>query len=219
MRRIRNIRLLLMGFGMVALMCVLPGCSREEEVIFFTEEEFSVQQEGMLEEGTISEEMAKVGSISETGAGENNTTVGKIMVYICGAVKTPGVVELSEGSRMNDAVLAAGGFTEDASVTSINLAAKLEDEEMIRVLTMEEAETQKDAPAADLTTGENSLININTADIFKLCSLPGIGESKARDIITYREKNGAFQKKEDIMQVEGIKENLFQKICDLISVK
>ena len=150
---------------------------------------------------------------------EDIPETGEILVYICGAVKEPGVIALPEGSRMNDAVLAAGGFSEDAAVTGVNLAAKLQDEQMIVILTEEEWKVREEAADEDISGKGDSTVNLNTADVSDLCSLPGIGESKAREIITYREKNGAFRKKEDVMQVTGIKENLYRRICDLISVK
>ena len=108
---------------------------------------------------------------------------------------------------------------EDAAVNGVNLAAKLQDEQMIVILTEEEFNAREEAVSEDVSGKEGTLVDLNTADISDLCSLPGIGESKAQEIITYREKNGAFRKKEDIMQVAGIKENLYRKICDMISVK
>ena len=140
-------------------------------------------------------------------------TVDCIVVYVCGAVEEPGVFSLPKDSRAKDALDAAGGFSENAAVSSVNLAARLKDEEMICVLTLEE-QAQEDSAREG-----SSLININTADINTLCNLPGIGESRARDIVLYRKENGAFQIKEDIMKVTGIKESLYKKICDLIIVK
>ena len=154
---------------------------------------------------------------------EEEPTAEVIVVYLCGAVKNPGVYTLKSGSRINDALEAAGGFTFDASEASVNLAAKLADADMIYIPTVEETEREESlGEAGSPDRGQastDSLVNINTADMYELCGLPGIGESKARDIITYREKNGAFQKKEDIMKVSGIKMSLYEKICDLISVK
>ena len=86
-------------------------------------------------------------------------------------------------------------------------------------LTYIPADLRKGVAGEPQTTEDTQLININTADIYNLCRLPGIGESKARDIVTYREKNGTFREKEDIMKVTGIKESLYQRISDLISVK
>lgn len=210
MRKILKVQLLLVGMSLIMMPYGLGGCSLDEELVFFSEEA-TIQE---------TEEAENDREVLEADTVKNDASEAKIVVYLCGAVKTAGVVVLPEGSRMNDAVQAAGGFTEDAAVTAVNLAAKLADEEMIYVPTIEEVEKGLSA-AAETAQGisESGLVNINTADVYTLCSLPGIGESKARDIVTYREENGAFQKKEDIMQIAGIKENLYRQICDLISVK
>ena len=211
MRKKSNIRVLLLSMGLVLCSSVLSGCDQEEDVAFFSESAV-----GQQENETAVEEIPE--DTTEDISEENGKT-GEILVYICGAVKEPGVIALPEGSRMNDAVLAAGGFSEEAAVASINLAQKLQDEQMIVVLTQEEFNDRKNLVGEDISGKENTIVNLNTADISDLCSLPGIGESKAREIITYREKNGAFRKKEDVMQVTGIKENLYRRICDLISVR
>ena len=203
MRKKTNRRVLLLSMCMILCVGILSGCDQEEDVAFFSE---SVTEQ--QEPETVVEESP-----------EDIPEEGEILVYICGAVKEPGVIALPEGSRMNDAVLAAGGFSEDAAVTGVNLAAKLQDEQMIVILTEEEFNDREEAGDEDISGEEDTVVNLNTADVSDLCSLPGIGESKAREIITYREKNGAFRKKEDVMQVTGIKENLYRRICDLISVK
>ena len=190
---------------MCMILCVgiLSGCDQEEELTFFSE--------------SVTEQQETEAAVEESQ--EDLPETGEILVYVCGAVKEPGVIALPEGSRMNDAVLAAGGFSEDAAVTGVNLAAKLQDEQMIVILTEEEWNVREEAVGEDISGKEDPTVNLNTADVSDLCSLPGIGESKAKEIITYREKNGAFRKKEDVMQVTGIKENLYRRICDLISVK
>ena len=137
----------------------------------------------------------------------------KILVYVCGAVMEPGVVELERDARVVDAIALAGGFMEEADETYINLAGKLQDGEKIYVPTLVEVSQWN----AEKNT--EKLIDINSADAEELCKLSGIGESKAKDIINYREKKGPFQKKEDLMKVPGIKENLYEKIADSIVVK
>ena len=203
MRKKKNIRVLLLSMCMILCVGILSGCDQEEDVDFFSE--------------SVTERQETEATVEESP--EDIPETGEILVYICGAVKEPGVIALPEGSRMNDAVLAAGGFSEDAAVTGVNLAAKLQDEQMIVILTEEEWKVREEAADEDISGKGDSTVNLNTADVSDLCSLPGIGESKAREIITYREKNGAFRKKEDVMQVTGIKENLYRRICDLISVK
>lgn len=156
------------------------------------------------------------------------------VIHICGAVINPGVYELPAEGRICDAVEAAGGFLEEAAESALNLAARIEDGMQIMVPTEEEAEEWKaaggntmggmaGAGAAYMSeTGkaaESGLVNINRADKELLCTLPGIGENRAADIIAYREANGPFGKIEDIMNVNGIKEASFEKLKDKISVR
>lgn len=139
----------------------------------------------------------------------------RILVHVCGAVVDPGVVALPQGSRAEDALLAAGGFAEDASRDYVNLAGYVSDGEKLYFPTREEvsAGIQVQAEADD------GLVNINTADVAALCTLPGIGESRARDIIAYREAHGDFESCEDIMKVSGIKTSVYEKLSDRIKVK
>lgn len=158
------------------------------------------------------------GQSGESAAGSFGPTETKgdapplICVYVCGAVMEPGVVCVPQGSRVEDALSAAGGFREDAGRESVNLADWVEDGQMLVFPTREEAA----AAAEDCGSG---LVNINAADAALLCTLPGIGESRAADIIAYREKNGGFERCEDIMKVPGIKSSVYEKIKEKISVK
>lgn len=146
--------------------------------------------------------------------GEENGHKEKLKVYVCGAVNSPGVVELAGGSRVEDALVAAGGYAPDASENSVNLAEWVSDGQMIFFPTVEES-----FAGDGQENRESGLVNINKADVFELCTLPGIGESRARDIIAYREKNGEFSDCKEIMQVTGIKSGIYEKICDKITVK
>ena len=142
----------------------------------------------------------------------------------------PGVYTLEEKSRVYQAIDRAGGFLEDADADFLNQADFLSDGMKLYVPTKEEVKAAGELPKwqdVGKNTGsaveadrekEDSLVNINTAGEELLCTLPGIGSSKAMGIISYREKNGSFRQIEDIMNVEGIKEGLFQKIRDNISV-
>ena len=149
--------------------------------------------------------------MNETSAKES--TVSEIRVYVCGAVEMPGVVALPEGSRAEDALLAAGGFSENAWKDYVNLAERVVDGQKLYFPTLDEAESIVEQEKAD------GLVNINTADAATLCTLPGIGESRAKDIIAYREAHGSFESCEDIMKVSGIKANVYSKISDMITVK
>ena len=137
-----------------------------------------------------------------------------IYAHICGAVVSPGVYGLPEGSRISDGIAAAGGFAEDADTEYYNLALLMEDGMQVRVPTVEEAESLR-AAAADSSDG---LVNINTAGLDELMSLPGIGEVKAEAIIEYRSRNGPFEDISDIMRVSGIKESAYQQIQYRIKV-
>ena len=138
-----------------------------------------------------------------------------VYVYVCGAVRDPGVVEVPEGSRAEEALRLAGGMTEEADPFYVNLAETVTDGQKLYFPTAEEAEDMEAAVKAV----EEGLVNINTASAEELCTLPGIGASRAADIVRYREKNGAFQTKEDIMKVSGIKQNAYDKLCDKITVQ
>ncbi len=137
-----------------------------------------------------------------------------IYVHICGEVKDPGVYELPEGSRIFEAVEAAGGFTEKAAQASLNQAQKLSDGVQIVILSLEEAE-EKARRERELAAG---IVNLNTASKEQLMTLTGIGESRAEDILRYREESGGFQSIEEIMNVPGIKESAYLKIKDSITV-
>ncbi|WP_066717221.1 helix-hairpin-helix domain-containing protein [Clostridium sp. Marseille-P299] len=152
-------------------------------------------------------------------------------IHVCGAVIDPGVYELTVGSRVIDAVTFAGGFKENAAMDAINQAQKLTDGVRLYIPTLEDIENtniiQDEYPVVTgnpdnvSSSGDKTLdgkVNINTADKNTLMNLPGIGESKAQSIITYREKNGAFKTISDIQKISGIKEAVFNKIKDYITV-
>ena len=140
-------------------------------------------------------------------------TQAMLCVYIVGEVVNPGVYELCDGARIHDVTDMAGGFTDMAAQDYINLADRITDGEKIVVYSVEEVQN------AETELEEKSLlVNINTADEDMLMTLPGIGESRAGDIIKYREENGRFENIEDIMNVSGIKESAFSKIENLITV-
>lgn len=157
---------------------------------------------------------AAVGSEEPSDVKEDPKEPVLLYVYVCGAVARPGVAALPDGSRAADALEAAGGLTADAEPNYVNLAARVSDGEKLYFPTCQEAEQL----AADESRAADGLVNINTADLDKLCTLPGIGASRAQDIIDYREANGAFQKAEDIMNVAGIKSAVYEKLRGRITV-
>ncbi|MCI8455086.1 MAG: hypothetical protein HFE84_10815 [Lachnospiraceae bacterium] len=139
-----------------------------------------------------------------------------VYVYVCGEVAVPGVYELPAGSRVFEAIEQAGGFTKEAAAESLNLAAEVSDGMKLKVLSEAELEILPELVQAE--DRQANLVNLNTASEAELMTLPGIGESRAKDIIRYREQSGGFQKIEDIMKVSGIKDAGFQKIKDRITV-
>ena len=162
-----------------------------------------------------------------------------LVVHICGAVSAPGVYELPAGSRIIDAVEAGGGFLPEADEACCNLAEEIVDGCQIYIMTKTEScadgQTEKKAgiqtsPDGEMQTTDRNvrsnsapaldsgLVNLNTADVAALMTLPGIGESRAKAIISYREQHGAFVKIEDIMKISGIKQAAFSKIKDKITV-
>lgn len=142
----------------------------------------------------------------------------RLFIYVCGQVRRPGVYELPEGSRICDALEAAGGLTELASPDYWNLARLLADGEMLFFPTEEEAQ-ERQAPGQEPSgAAADGRVNINTADADRLMALPGIGEARAAAIIAYRGRHGAFSCGEDIMQVSGIGNALFESIKDFITV-
>lgn len=150
----------------------------------------------------------------------------RIVVHVAGQVQSPGVYELEEGSRIWDAVEAAGGFTEEAAQDAVNLASVLQDAMKITIPSQEEVR-QGLAPSVtetaemeigNTTQTNNGLVNINTADKTGLMTIPGIGETRAEAILQYRKEHGSFAAIEDIMNVTGIKEGLFEKIREHITV-
>lgn len=147
-------------------------------------------------------------SVTDTGKGE---TSSECTVYICGAVRHPGVYSFPEGARVCDAVEAAGGLKKKALSDAVNQARKLMDGEQITI----PFKTTK----GSLTSSEDSeLVNINQAGAQELMTLTGIGESKAQMIIDYREENGPFTCIEDIMKISGIKEGVYNQIKENITV-
>lgn len=153
----------------------------------------------------------------------------KIGAFVCGKVKHIGVYELLEGARLFDFIEAAGGFSKQAAKDYLNLAEKVQDGQRIYIPSKKEIKKWKKernnssiGNISDnieiLTNGKDKKVNLNTAKKEELMTLTGIGETKADAIIAYREENGGFQKIEELMQISGIKEGIYKKICDDIVI-
>ena len=151
-----------------------------------------------------------------------------IYIDIKGAVNRPGLYQLSEGSRMVDAIEAAGGLTTEADDRTINLAEKLLDQQKIIVYTESEIAEQlmqedrdnlleRDVYPSNPSDATQK-ININIATIDELQALPNIGPKKAQAIIEYRQTNGSFQTIDQIKEIKGIGEKTYEELVHLISV-
>lgn len=187
---------------MICVICtiavMLTGC----------EEKGLVASEGELQSYSSQETPSQEASSDS----EAEASAEEIYVDVTGAVQKPGVYQLNQGDRVYQAIEKAGGFREDAEASAINQAAVLEDGQQITILSTSQQQMQEEKAA------EEGLVNINTADADALCTLPGIGEAKAKSIIAYREKNGPFKSTEELTKVSGIKEGVFDKVSDLICV-
>lgn len=149
----------------------------------------------------------------------------QIYIHICGQVNKPGVYSVDYGSRLIDVIELADGFSQEADKDYMNQAQVVEDGSRVYIPSKEEVkelsveEYMTNSGLHNEQSGKKNLVNINKADENELMTLPGIGESKAKSILEYRNSHGDFKKIEDIMKISGIKEGLFRKIEDEISVK
>lgn len=184
--------------------------------------------------------------IEKESESEIVTTENKIKIDIKGCIKNPGVYEITTGKRVIDVIELAGGLTQNAHTGSLNLSQKLNDEDVIIIYSKEENKTniknnqinqsktsgvitKKTETKVTSTTKSqggtsndnstlNTIVNINTASKETLMTLNGIGESKAKLIIEYRETNGNFKTTDEIKNVKGIGEAIYEKIKDSITI-
>lgn len=149
----------------------------------------------------------------------------EISVYICGYVKSPDVIKVKEGTRLDEAIRMVGGANGEADLTAVNLAYKLADEDMIYIPKKGEKpqNTSKAIPGVstvkNIVQNKPSKVNINTASESELDTLSGVGPSTAKAIIQYRSESGSFKSIEDIKNVSGIGDGKFDKIKDDITVE
>lgn len=191
----------------------VSGCTRAKDPVLFESE---------IETNTSPEKIAL--ESNEESSNPNQETLEQpttIYVDVCGAVVHPGVYILSSQARVYEAIDMAGGFTEDAATFYVNQAQPLKDGQQINVPTIEEAAhlpLSTEAAPEESGTNEGNLVNINTASAEELTTLSGIGVAKAEAIIAYRQTHGRFQTIDEIKNIEGIKEGVFNKIKDKITV-
>lgn len=201
--------------AVVSTAFLLCGCSSGNDV-YLENASDTVTEQKEADTQTEQTENEDTDIMQET----KTDTGGLCYVHLCGAVKHPGIYILPEGSRIYEAVSMAGGLTEDACEESVNQAEVLTDGQLIKILTKEEAanETVSESIRAAETV-DDGRINLNTAAVSELTTLPGIGESKAEAIIAYREEHNGFSSIEEIMNIAGIKDGIFQRIKEKIKVE
>lgn len=195
--------LIVAGFivGAVCMWLLSPLLNQNNTVE--VENEWLLDDKGFEEGGETSQEE------------EENYSDDDVMVDIKGEVKDPGVYALKSTQRIVDAIQVAGGFLSEADQKQVNLAQKLTDEMVIYIPKVGEEGVSSLPPLND---GNDGKINLNQATVEQLETLPGIGPSKAEDILSYREEVGSFKAIEDLKEVSGIGEKTFEKLKDLISV-
>lgn len=188
------------------------------------EDEEVAGQTGTAENEKI---VAQTGVAEDTDGVSGDSAEHLCYVYICGAVVQPGVYVLPEDSRIYEVVELAGGLTEEAEATLVNQAETITDGMMLRIYTKDEAGEQEavgdqtavgNGSSGQNVTVDDGKININTATVTELMTLPGIGSSKAEAIVAYRKEHGDFSSIEELMEVPGIKEGIFQQMKEHIKV-
>lgn len=207
-----NKKIILKKIFVILIVLIISVCC----FIFYKneDEELFISEEISLEENTYNNE--NILEIEE---------VKKINIHITGEVNSPGVKELDEGSRIEDAINIAGGLTESANISNVNLAYPLEDGQKIYIPNINEnieeyiVKENGEGIVEDSKASSSERININKADTNQLCELPGVGESLATRIVTYREENGKFKSIEDLKNVSGIGEKKFESLKEYIVVK
>ncbi len=201
------------------------GCGGAQRTKMYLEA--SVQDERESGTGQDTSALEKSPDVLEDGSLPEQEETQSCFVYVCGAVKRPGVYELPKGSRVYEALALAGGLRKDAYEKEINQAEPVEDGQMIEVFTIKEHKTQQEhqrqTQKSQQTDSPDSAysddrIDINTASKEQLMTLSGIGEAKADNIIDYRERIGGFSAPAEIMDVNGIGEGLYARIQDKITV-
>lgn len=210
----------------ILLLCIVvyasAGCGKESE------EDLVFKDASVKEDAVDGQENAEdySGQNTEDKDADRITEEEKVQtlyVHVCGHVGHPGVYEFQAGSRVFEAIEAAGGMSETAAFSYLNQAELLEDGQQIYVPSQEEVESGKLSSGsheteADQSGEEDGKVNLNTATKEELMTLNGIGDVRAQAILQYREEHGEFRSITELMEVEGIKKGTFQKLKDQIKI-
>lgn len=182
---------------------VLSGCNPSEETIFYENRDLpQISGSVLLQEETVEE-----------------TADDMIYVSIQGSVESPGVYKMPVGSRVYELINLAGGIVGTADTRGINMVTELTDGTQLFIPSLEEESGNTASASAGLNETSSGLVNINTAGLDELMTLNGIGKTRAEAIIAYREKGNSFEKIEDIMNVNGIKNGIYEGLKDQICVR
>lgn len=234
----KNVNLMVVLFLLTGVF-LISGCKEKSENVLFDSESDWMEADSMQNQEKPLQEREKdvteEESQEDVGTTETDATSEICYVYVCGAVARPGVYEVEKDTRICEVINYAGGLTSEAEITCINQALAVYDGLMLNIPTVEQWKNgefgldengfpvqvpkseQKLAEGNDSSVDDGK-VDINTATVEQLCTLPGVGTSRAESIITYREEHGAFENIEDIKKVTGIKDGLFEKIKDKIKV-
>ena len=226
MKYIKKYKFIIPIFILLIIICIILQNKKIEEIEVY-------------ENNEIIEEIAN-NDLEELENIEEVETKVLYKVDVKGAVKKPGVYEVEENMRVIDAINKAGGLLYYADTSTINLSKFVKDEMSIYVYTYDEVQKAKDGNTVieyiieecncpviendacinieDENNSDKTLININTASLEELMTIPKIGESKAKDIIKYREEHGQFTDIEEIKNISGIKDATYETIKEYITV-
>lgn len=207
----KQIRIAVIALVVVTALLLFGGKGEKDEIVV----EPAGETQTELETEKIMEES------EETGEGASQTAqipVSNLVVDISGCVKTPGVYEIPDGTRLHEVIKMAGGLSKDADIDAINQAELVTDGQKILIPAKIEGENEGASDPAGGSMSDNGKININQADSMMLQEIPGVGPATADKIMQYRETNGRFQSIEDLKNVSGIGEKTFEKMKDKICV-
>ena len=207
----RNI--IIVTFGIILLIASIFIYKDSKKEVFMDEYMEEIFVYGEADEVN---KVSDANNLSEVNDVSNLSEVNMFYVEIKGEVMYPDVYEVEEGSIIKDLIDKAGGLNSEANINNINRAAMLSENQLIII---PNANDKEESIAVDFNIKKDVLININTGDIGELTKINGVGETKAQNIIDYREKNGEFKTIEEIKNVDGIGDKTFEKMKDSIKVR